>query len=155
LPERSLALEDKAIRLASKLLRICLLDTPSRKDENPVELAKEILTSGKALAKMREIIKIQGGNPHVVVSDLKPGPEQYRVRSARSGRIVAIDNQQISAVCRILGCPTDKKAGMYLNRKIEESVDKGDILCTLYSTDKWRLKEAIITLTHIPIYTVK
>jgi putative thymidine phosphorylase len=155
MPDRPLALEDKALRLASKLLRICLLDSPSKRELNPEELAKEILISGKALTKMREIIKIQGGNPHILASDLKPGKEQYRMRSTVSGRIVSMDNQQISAICRILGCPTDKKAGMYLNCKIDEFVDKGDILYTLYSTDKWRLKEAVITLKHIPIYKVK
>ena len=104
---------------------------------------------------MREIIKAQGGNPDISTSDLKPGHEKHLIRTLKKGRVIAIDNQQISAICRILGCPTDKKAGMYLNRKIEEQVDKGDILCTLYATDKWRLVEAIETLKHVPIYMVK
>ena len=68
--------------------------------------------------------------------------------------ISEIDNQQITVICRILGCPTDKKGGMYLNRKLEERVDKNDILCTLFSSDKWRLKEAVETLKLVPIYKV-
>jgi thymidine phosphorylase len=49
----------------------------------------------------------------------------------------------------------DQSAGMYLNRKLEDVVDKGDILCTLYSGDKWRLKEAAETVKNMAVYIVK
>ena len=48
----------------------------------------------------------------------------------------------------------DKRAGMFLNRKLEEKVDKGDILATIYSSDAYQLKEAIETLKVMPVYTV-
>lgn len=146
-PERPIALEAKALRLAGKLLRLCGVENE--------DMAKEMLTSGKALKKMKQIIKAQGGNPDVQSSQLLPGKERYEVKSNRKGRVTAINNKQITIICRILGCPTDKKAGMYLNRKLEESVDKGDILTTLYSSDKWRLKETVETLKNIPVYTVE
>jgi AMP phosphorylase len=154
-PERPLALEAKALRLAGKLLTLCFADT--RKKENLLgeEEAREILTSGRALAKMKEIIKAQGGNPNVTSADLIPAKAAYEVRAKRSGMIVGIDNQQLTTMCRVLGCPTDKSAGMYLNRKLEERVDKNDILCTLYSSDKWRLKEAVETLKLVPIYKIE
>jgi putative thymidine phosphorylase len=155
LPERPLALEDKTLRLAGKLLDLCFSDSDSKKNLIGAEIAREILVSGKALTKMREIIKYQGGDPDITAADLKPGNETTRVRAQHKGIVTAIDNQQISTICRVLGCPTDKKAGIYLNRKLEERVDKGDILCTLYTTDKWRLKEATETLKNIPIYTIK
>jgi putative thymidine phosphorylase len=153
--ERPLALEDKAVRLSGKLLDLCFADTPSKKGLAGEDVAREILVSGKALEKMKEIIRAQKGNYHVTSTDLKPGHEQFSVRATKKGRIIGIDNQQISTICRILGCPTDKKAGMYLNRKLEEQVDKDDILCTLYATDKWRLKEAVQTLKNVAIYSVK
>lgn len=151
--ERPLALEARALRLAGKLLTMCYQDS-RKKNLNGEEVAREMLVSGKALKKMREIIRAQGGNPDISSGDLKPGHEQYILRSSRRGRVIALNNKQISAICRILGCPSDKKSGMYLNRKLEENVDKGDILCTFYSTDKWRLKEAIETLRNLPIYSV-
>ncbi|KKW09988.1 MAG: hypothetical protein UY49_C0035G0011 [Microgenomates group bacterium GW2011_GWC1_49_7] len=77
------------------------------------------------------------------------------MKAGKRGRVHSIDNRQITVVCRILGCPTDKKAGMYLNRKLDETIDKGDILCTLYSSDKWRLKEAVETIKNIPVYSVE
>jgi len=153
-PERALALEAKALRLAGKLLSLCFADTPKKEQMDGEEQAREILVSGKALAKMREIIKAQGGDPQVTSADLTPGKEIYEVHAPKKGMIMGINNQQITVICRILGCPTDKKAGIYMNRKLEEHVDKGDILCTLYSTDKWRLKEAAETLKLVHVYSV-
>lgn len=146
-PERPIALEAKALRLAGKLLRLCGVENE--------DMAKEMLTSGKALKKMKQIIKAQGGDPDIQSSQLLPGKERYEVKSSHRGHVTAINNKQITIICRILGCPTDKKAGMYLNRKLEESVDKGDILTTLYSSDKWRLKETVETLKNIPVFTVE
>lgn len=153
-PERPLALEAKALRLAGKLLSLCYADMPGKKAEDGEEVAKEILTSGDALKKMREIIKAQGGNPHVSSHDLVPGKEIYELKATKKGMVSAINNQQITVISRVLGCPSDRKAGMYLNRKLEERVDKGDILATIYSSDKWRLKEAAETFKTMPVYTV-
>jgi putative thymidine phosphorylase len=154
-PERPLALEAKALRLAGKLLTLCFSDMPSKKSLDGEEIAREILRSGKALKKMREIIRAQGGNPDVSSGKLNPGKEKYELKSPRHGIVAGINNQQISVICRILGDPSDKKAGMYMNRKLEETVDKGDILGTFYSADKWRLKEAAETLKNMPIYRVE
>ncbi len=151
---RPMALEAKALRLAGKLLTLCIEDKKCMQGVNGEDLAKELLVSGKALEKMREIIKAQGGNPDVSRDTLQPGMQKFELKSKRAGKIYKIDNKEISIICRILGCPTDKNAGMYLNRKLDEHVDKGDILCSLYSSDAYRLKEAVETVQHIPIYTV-
>lgn len=153
LPERSLALEAKALRLAGKLINICMTDTQRRKTSGE-EIARELLVSGKALKKMKAIIKAQGGNPEVTSDSLRPGNKIFQYRAKSKGKIVGINNQQITTMCRILGCPNDKKSGMYLNRRLEEQVDKGDILYTLYTTDNWKLKEAVETLKYVPIYSV-
>jgi len=148
-------LENKALRLAGKLLTLCIEDSPKYKGVNGEELAREILTSGKALAKMREIICAQGGDPDITSEKLIAGKQAYEITSGNKGRVTKIDNKEISMICRILGNPTDKHAGMYLNHKLGEQVDKNDILCTLYSSDGYRLKEAVETVKHIPIYTVE
>jgi putative thymidine phosphorylase len=151
---RPLALEDKAIRLAGKLLDLCYKDSVSTKHFVGEDVAKEILLSGKASEKMKEIILNQGGNPYVTSEDLKLGNHKHEVRAKQKGRVHAMHNQQITVVSRILGSPTDKTAGIYLNTKLDEEVDKNDILCTLYSSDKWRLSEAIETLKNVNIYTI-
>lgn len=153
--DRPLALEAKAIRLAGKLLTLCFADTPGKQHLVGEEVARELLVSGRALVKMREIIKTQGGDASAASDVLRPGPFVYEVKSGKKGHIHAIDNKQITVICRILGCPTDKKAGMYLNRKLEGTVDRNDILCTLYSSDKWRLKEAVETIKNIAVYKIE
>jgi len=152
--ERPLALEAKALRLAGKLLDICLKDRKQKEFQTGEELAKDILCSGKAHTKMTEIIKAQGGNPDILSTHLRVSRNRKDVTTKRKGRITGIDNKQISVICRILGCPTDKSAGLYAFRRLEDLVDRNDILCTLYSSDKWRLEEAYETLDHFPIYTV-
>lgn len=154
-PERPLALESKALRLAGKLLTLCYSDMKGKHNIDGEVIAKEILSSGKALSKMREIIKAQGGHPDVSSNKLLPAKEQYELKASKKGMISSMNNREISVICKVLGCPVDKRAGMFLNRKLEEKVDKGDILATLYSSDTYQLKEAIETLKAMPIYTVE
>ncbi len=153
--DRPLALEEKAVRLAGKLLNLCYDDSPGYKHLIGEEVAHDILISGKAHTKMKEIIVCQGGNPNVTSGDLKLAKHTHELLASRSGRVHAINNQQITVISRILGCPTDKTAGMYLNHKLDEAVDKNDILCTIYSSDKWRLSEAKETLKNVPIYSIE
>lgn len=153
--DRPLALEAKALRLAGKLLTICFADCPGKTHLVGEDVAREILSSGKALEKMQDIIRAQGGNPHIQSDHLRPARHSHEVKAFAKGHIVSLHNQQIAVIGKILGCPMDKKAGLYLNRKLEGTVDKGDILCTLYSSDPWRLKEAIETIKTMPIYTIE
>lgn len=153
--ERPLALEKKALRLAGRLLDICFADIPQRKDLNGEEVAREILVSGAALEKMREIVKEQKGNPDISCSDFKLGSHKFEVESYKKGRITSVDNKQINILARILGSPDDKKAGIYLQRRLEEKVEKKDVLMTMYSSDKWKMKEAQETLKHMPIYKIE
>lgn len=153
--ERPLALEAKALRLSAKLLDLCFEDLDKKKVGMGEAIASEILKSGKALTKMKEIIKAQHGNPHVTSHSLKLARYKKEILSIKRGRISAVDNYKISVISKILGSPEDKGAGIYLEKRLEEKMDKGDILLTLYSNDQWRLKEAVETLVHMPIYKIE
>lgn len=152
--ERPYALEAKAVRLAGRLLDLIFEDT-GRAKESGEEVAREMLVSGKALSKMHEIIKVQEGNPDVGSSTLKPGKHVLEVKSHVKGKAVKIENQQTNTLARILGSPTDHAAGIYLQTRLDEEVSKGDVLFTMYSSDKWRLEEAKQTLSHMPVYTIE
>lgn len=155
-PDRPFILEAKALRLSGKLLDLCMIDSKSQfKGQSGEELAREMLTSGKALAKMKEIIKEQGGNQHIGADDIKSGKFKYEVPSLKKGVITSFNNHNLTIIAKILGCPADKQAGIYLEMRIDERVDKNDILCVLYSSDKWRLKEAMETLSYTPIYKIE
>jgi thymidine phosphorylase len=153
--DRPLPLEEKALKLAGYLLDLCLADSPSRIQQSGEALARQLLATGKAMEAMRNIIKIQGGDASVTSNGLTPGEAQFEHKSFQSGVVSGIHNQHIASICRILGCPMDKKSGIFLNRKLGDVVDKNDILCTLYASDNWKLNEARETLNNLPIYSIK
>lgn len=130
---RPIDLEGRALRLAGSLLELC---------GKKRSLAKKLLVEGRAFEKMREIIAAQGGNPNIDSEDLKLGSKQWKVRIKKSGIIEKIENRNIVHLCRVLGTPRDKKAGIYLEKKIGERVKEDDVLLCLYSSDKMRLERA-------------
>lgn len=148
-PNRPKDLEEKSIMIADELMALC----SSRK--NKLNSAKQILKSGRALEKMRQIIQFQGGNPQIDSEQLKPGPWQFSIKSKKNGIIKKIDNRKISDLAHILGCPEDKKAGLYLKRKLAERTKKKDLLYTIYSSSEAKLNKAIDYLKENAIYVIK
>ena len=152
--DRPLVLEAKTLRLAGKLLDLCL-DSKNKEKISGEDLARQILQSGQALKKMREIIKHQGGDADISIADIEIGKFKYEYKSRKKGSITAFNNKDLTIIAKILGCPSDKKAGIFLERRVDEHVDKNDILCILYSSNKWFLEEAKETLKNIPIYSIE
>ncbi|MBI3955259.1 thymidine phosphorylase [Candidatus Gottesmanbacteria bacterium] len=154
-PDRPRVLEAKALRLTGKLLDLCLRDNKKSEKISGEDLARQILISGEALKKMREIIKYQGGDPDISIADIEIGKFKYEYKSHKKGSITSFNNKDLTIIAKILGCPGDKKAGIYLERRLDEHIDKNDILCILYSSNKWHLEEAKETLKNVPIFGIE
>lgn len=159
--DRPLDLEIRSINLAGTLLDICLKDSPKKiQDEikknygNSFGLATEILKSGKAFKKLQEIVKAQGGSNNIDSEKLKPGKFSYEVKAEKAGEIKELNSKNITYVVKVLGAPTQKGAGIYLNKKIGEKVVKGDIIYTLYSESMYNLKEGKESLRNFSIETI-
>ncbi len=150
---RPLKLEAKALRLAGKLLDICYKD--NKQNKNGEEEAFKILTSGLALRKFREIIKVQGGDDQVSSHFFKMKAHRKDIKSIRAGNIEEINNYNLNMIAKILGAPTEKEAGIYLVKKLDEKISRNEVLLSLYSTDRYRLKEAEETLKNFPIYKIE
>ncbi len=151
--ERPLALEAKALRLAGKLLSICFKDAKINK--NGEEEAKKILYNGKALDKFREIVKMQGGNSQISSEKLKINSKKHEIGSKKYGKIKSINNYNLNTLAKVLGAPEDKYAGIFLQKKLDEKVEKKDMLATFYSTNSYKLDEAVATLENFPIYEIE
>ncbi len=136
--DRPLDLEKKSLRIASELLAL----TGKYKIEEAEKAAREILRSGRAWKKMQEIIKIQGGKPKIDSEDIELGKFQFKVKAEKDGRIAMYYNKMIGEFCRILGAPSVKTAGIYLDKVIGNTFKKGDTLFTIYAADQARLKLA-------------
>jgi len=151
--DRPLRLEAKSLRLAGKLLDLCYKEKKIKK--NGEDEAKKILESGTALKKFQEIVKAQGGNHKITSDSLELAKNKFDFKSSVSGKIKDINNYNLNTVAKILGAPNDKKAGIYLLKKLDHSVNKNETIFTLYSEDKYRLKEAEATLKNLPIFKIE
>lgn len=128
-------LEEKSIFLAGEILE--MLNKAKKGKGN--QRAREILYSGKAFRKFEEILYAQGRK----YVDLKPAKFRHDIKAKKNGRINSINNKEINLLGRILGCPTDKTAGLYLYKHVQERVKKGEVLLSLYAESNKKLKEAI------------
>lgn len=139
-PNRPIDLEEKSLHTASLLFQ---LTGKSSSYTEGLRLSQELLSSGKALEAMKLIIKRQGGSSRVTSSTLTLTASKVSIEADKSGKVVSIDNKALSAVARVLGCPADKDAGMFLNKKAGEPVDRGDNLVTLFSSSRQRLADGV------------
>ena len=122
----------KSLRLADILLEISDVD----------ERAADLLDSGRAMAKFREIIEVQNGDPGVGPDDLVPGQRTETVTAGRSGIVTHVNNRLISELARRAGAPKDKRAGMYLHQSVGDEVVEGDDLFTIHAEKVDKLQDA-------------
>jgi|TARA_Y100000310_G_C20643530_1_gene795287 AMP phosphorylase len=128
-------LEEKSLFLSGELLEL----TKKAKKGKGIDLAKEILYSGKAYNKFKQIIEAQEGS----FKKIKPAKFKQNILSKKSGKIIEIDNKKINSLARITGCPVDKSSGVYLYSHIGKKIKKREKILTIHSESKLRLKEAV------------
>jgi thymidine phosphorylase len=124
-PDAPANLREKALQLAGRILEF----DPDIRGGQGYVIARDILDSGRALAKMDAIIKAQGDNPETPV----PGNLQQPVLASASGTITDIDNLQLAHIARLAGAPMDPGAGVDLHRKLGEQVKQGELLYTIHA----------------------
>jgi thymidine phosphorylase len=91
--------------------------------------ARDILESGRALAKMREIIALQGANPEPPAF----GGLTQDVTADADGVVASIDCHRLARIARRAGAPTDPGAGIDLYKKVGDAVAAGEPLYRIYA----------------------
>lgn len=148
---KSLQLEEDALKMAGDLIELC-----GKADKGGgYKLAREILESGDAFAKLREIIRLQGGNEQVSSNNLEIGGITFECESTKEGVIGNISNKKVFTVCRAMGNPRIKEAGMYFHKKTGDKVKIGDRLVTLYATTDSRLDLGKKVFDDVNIFDIK
>jgi putative thymidine phosphorylase len=130
-----LDLEKKSVFLAGQLLEM----TKKAKKGKGIEMAQQILDSGKAFNKFKEIIAAQNGD----FTKLKLAKFKKHILCEHKCKIVEIDNKKMNSLARISGCPFDKSAGIYLYNHVGYTLEKKEKIITIFSESKSRLKEAV------------
>jgi pyrimidine-nucleoside phosphorylase len=105
------------------------------------QLAEEIIGSGKAFERFRQMVELQGGDISVIGDPtLLPSTEhRVEVLSPQSGYVTAIQSEQVGTACVILGGGRERKedsvdpaVGIVVHKKIGDKVTTGESLCTLH-----------------------
>ena len=130
------------IEKSTSLAGIILEMGGKAKPDEGQSMAKEILKSGKAYKKMKEIIEIQGGNPEITPEEIKLGPHKKEFYSNKSGHITEVDNSIINQIAKAAGCPYSKTSGVQIYKKQGAMVNEGDKIFTIYSSSNTKLKRA-------------
>ena len=109
------------------------------------KMAEEAVSSGKALAKLREMIELQGGNPEVVDNyALFAQPKRSKdIFAPEDGYITGISCEQTGMISLRLGAGRETKesdidftAGIVFEKTVGDKVAKGEKLAAMYtSTD--------------------
>jgi thymidine phosphorylase len=136
-PDAPADLRVKALRLAGRVLEF----DPDVRGGDGFEVARDILDSGRALAKMNDLIEAQGArafdrrNPPLAALT-------HDVLASADGVVVAIDNQQIARIARLAGAPKAKGAGVDLAHKLGEAVRAGEPLYRIHAASPSELQFA-------------
>jgi putative thymidine phosphorylase len=156
--DRPLDLEVRSMNLASNLLEICLKDSPKELRDSIKQIygnafgwATDLLQSGRALEKFKQIVEAQGGNPNIASKDLPLGKYTFEGIADKSGVLKEINIKNATIIAKILGAPKQKSAGIYLNKKINEKITKGETIYTLFSENVYNLKEGKDSLMNFPL----
>lgn len=134
LPQAPLDLKEKSIFLAGELLEMAHKAKPGRGKD----LARKVLESGEAYQKFLKILEKQGK-----IKKLKRAPHMYHFLSPLTGILNIIHNRKIARVAKLAGAPQDVGAGVYLHKKVGDSVKAGEALFTIYAETQDELKFAI------------
>ena len=116
-PRAPTDLREKALRLAGRMIEF----HPDVRGGAGYAIARDILDSGRALARMQAIIAAQGAcafdpeHPQL-------GSLQFEVYAPVAGVVTAIDNLQMARIARLAGAPTAQGAGVDLLCKLGASV---------------------------------
>ena len=122
-----------------------------------MDIAKKSLSSGSALAKLKEVVARQGGDVSYLENPEKyPRPhfvEEYT--ATRAGYISKMNTENCGIASVVLGAGRSKKedvidfkAGIVFHKKTNAYVEKGDVIATLYTSKSSLIKESKEILDH-------
>lgn len=133
-----------ALTIASYM---CVLGGAFKDFDMAYDHMKSLINSGEAIAKLKELILIQGGDPKVVDNpDLLPQAKNHiEVKSKKSGYLSSFDTETIGITAMLLGAGRmtkediiDYAAGITLKKKIGDKVEVDEVLCVLHTNkDNW------------------
>jgi pyrimidine-nucleoside phosphorylase len=115
------------------------------------ELAEQMIASGKAREKFREMIRLQGGDEGVMENPglLPQAKQKAEVKSPAAGFVSSIMCEQIGTAGVLLGGgrarkedSVDPAVGIIVHKKVGDRIAAGEALCTVYYNSNERMASA-------------
>ena len=113
--------------------------------------SEKLITSGEALNKFREMVKLQGGDPRAI-DDPKKLPQARHtmmISSTEDGYLASLQCEQVGTACVILGGGREHKedsvdpaVGIVLHKKVGDVVSVGEPLATIHYNAEERAARA-------------
>ena len=125
--------------------------------ENKLKMMENI-QNGRALAKFKELVQNQGGDVSYIEDTNKFKKAKYilPVKLEKEGVIKELDAEKIGKISVDLGAGRIRKedrieqeTGIALNKKINDKVEKEDIVAYIHANDEEKAKEAVEKLKEI------
>jgi thymidine phosphorylase len=101
----------------------------------------ELISSGKALEKFRQMVELQGGDVRAIddIRRLPQAQHSFQVASSKAGYLAAMQCEQIGTACVILGGGRERKedsvdpgVGIALHKKVGDRVAAGEAIATIH-----------------------
>lgn len=140
-------LYDLSIELGSILL---LMAKKVKNRNEGKEVLQEVIRTNKAYEKLIQLVKYQGGNVEQIKNpDLLPKAKYViEVKSSKEGYIKSIDAEKIGLCALKLGAgretmdyEIDLSAGIVLNKKINDKINKDEILAYIHTNNLNKVTE--------------
>jgi pyrimidine-nucleoside phosphorylase len=145
-------LEELSVALAARMLLAARLVTTLAEAETRIRAA---LSSGRGLAKLREIVIAQGGDPAFVddPARLPAAPQRMVVRADRAGYVADVDAERLGRAAMVLGAgrnrvedTVDHAVGMVVLARRGDEVQAGDAVAEVHFRESTRLQPAVALL---------
>jgi pyrimidine-nucleoside phosphorylase len=141
-------LRELCLELGSQMLMLGNIEPDVKKGRVKLE---EILQNGAALAKLREMALLQGGDPSVIDNPelFEISPLTHEVKATKEGYVYELNAEKVGISSLLTGAGRHTKtddldygAGIILKKKMGDYVKVGDVLATLYSSDESKFEKA-------------
>lgn len=142
-------LKEVSLALAARML---LLSEAAEDEKDARRRLEAALDDGTALAKLAAMIEAQGGDPRVTedTGRLPAASKTVVLEAKRSGRIEAMDTEEIGYAAMLLGAgraakddTIDLAVGIWMSRRIGDEIKAGDELAVFHVNDETNLDEAM------------
>lgn len=142
-------LKTLSLSLAAKML---IAGKVAVDDKAAFTLLEKTISSGKALAKLEQMIKAQGGDPKVCQNTrlLPVAGQVMDIKADHKGYIEKIMTDQLGVCALLLGAGRIKKndkidhgVGIWMKARLGDFVEKNDVLAQFYVNDTKNLDQSI------------